>query len=51
MRRLIVFNQVSIDGYFVDRNGDMSWAHNKIKDEEWSAFVNGNVLLCYKPVV
>jgi dihydrofolate reductase len=42
MRRLIVFNQVSLDGYFVDMNGDMSWAHNPNTDEEWDAFVEGN---------
>jgi len=42
MRRLIVFNQVSLDGYFVDMNGDMSWAHNLYKDAEWDAFVEGN---------
>jgi len=38
--KLIVFNQVSLDGYFVDRHGDMSWAHRQ--DEEWNAFVAGN---------
>jgi dihydrofolate reductase len=42
MRKLIVFNNVSLDGYFVDGNGDMSWAHNATKDEEWDAFVAGN---------
>jgi len=41
-RRLIVFNQVSLDGYFVDRNGDMSWAHKPAGDAEWDAFVAGN---------
>ncbi len=25
MRKLVVFNHVSLDGYFVDVNGDMSW--------------------------
>lgn len=40
MRKLIVFNMVSLDGYFVDANGDMSWAHKN--DEEWNAFVAGN---------
>ncbi len=40
MRRLLVFNQVSLDGYFVDGNGDMSWAHKQ--DPEWLAFVNEN---------
>jgi dihydrofolate reductase len=36
MRKLIVFNQVSLDGYFVDASGDMSWAHKD--DPEWNAF-------------
>ena len=40
MRRLIVFNHVSLDGYFVDRDGDMSWAHKQ--DAEWNAFAAGN---------
>lgn len=42
MRRLVVFNQVSIDGYFVDLKGDMSWAHRETRDEEWDSFVEGN---------
>ncbi len=42
MRRLTVFNQVSLDGYFVDAHGDMSWAHNTAPDAEWQAFVEGN---------
>jgi len=36
----MVFNQVSVDGYFVDAKGDMSWAHKH--DPEWLAFVEGN---------
>jgi len=40
MRRLAVFNSVSLDGYFVDQNGDMSWAHKN--DAEWNSFVAGN---------
>jgi dihydrofolate reductase len=40
MRRIFVFNMVSLDGYFVDGKGDMSWAHKN--DEEWNAFVSGN---------
>src|SRR5260370_41696645 len=40
MRKLIVFNHVTIDGYFVDRNGDMRWAHNQ--DAEWNAFAAEN---------
>jgi len=38
MRRLVVFNNVSLDGYFVDGSGDMSWAHNTNPDAEWDAF-------------
>jgi dihydrofolate reductase len=41
MRRLVVYNQLSLDGYFVDANGDMSWAHKD--DPEWNAFVSENV--------
>jgi len=40
MPRLVVFNQVSLDGYFTDRNGDMSWAHKD--DAEWNAFAADN---------
>jgi dihydrofolate reductase len=40
MRRLVVFNNLSLDGYFVDANGDMSWAHKQ--DPEWSSFVSEN---------
>jgi dihydrofolate reductase len=40
MRKLIVFNNVSLDGYFVDAKGDMSWAHKQ--DAEWNAFVQDN---------
>jgi dihydrofolate reductase len=40
MRKLLVFNMVSLDGFFVDRKGDMSWAHKN--DAEWNAFVNEN---------
>jgi dihydrofolate reductase len=42
MRRLVVFNSVSVDGYFTDANGDMRFAHNTRPDEEWDAFVAGN---------
>jgi dihydrofolate reductase len=42
MRKLMVFNSTSLDGYFVDTNGDMSFAHNVNRDMEWEAFVAGN---------
>lgn len=40
MRKLIVFNMVSVDGFFVDSKGDMRWAHKN--DAEWNAFTSGN---------
>jgi len=42
MRKLLVFNHVSLDGYFVDTNGDMSWAKADHQDAEWNAFVSEN---------
>lgn len=42
MRRLVVFNHVTLDGYFVDNKGDMSWAHRK-EDAEWDRYVAENV--------
>lgn len=40
MRRLIAFESVSLDGFFKDQAGDMSWAHKQ--DPEWNAFVASN---------
>jgi dihydrofolate reductase len=40
MRKLVVFNTVTLDGYFVDSKSDMSWAHKN--DDEWNAFVSEN---------
>lgn len=40
MRKLSAFDNVSLDGYFVDGRGDMSWAHKQ--DAEWSAFTSEN---------
>src|SRR5712691_1203447 len=40
MRRLIVFNHVTLDGYFTDRTGDMNKAHKQ--DAEWNAFAKEN---------
>lgn len=42
MPKLIVFNHMSLDGYFTDANGDMRFAQNPIPDAEWDAFVAGN---------
>jgi len=40
MPSLLVFNQVSLDGFIADAKGDMSWAHKQ--DAEWNEFVAGN---------
>jgi dihydrofolate reductase len=40
MRKLSMFNNVSLDGYFVDSHGAMDWAHHD--DAEWRDFTAGN---------
>jgi dihydrofolate reductase len=40
MRKLLVFNHISLDGYFTDARGDMSWAHRS--DEETRSFAAEN---------
>ena len=41
-RQLTVFMQVSLDGYYCNLNGDMSFAHKPPEDSEWNEFVAGN---------
>jgi dihydrofolate reductase len=40
MRKLLVFNQTSLDSFIADDNSDMSWAHKQ--DPEWNDWVAGN---------
>lgn len=42
MRKLIAFNHVTLDGYFVDANGGFNWARHGNEDPEYSAFVAEN---------
>lgn len=42
MRKLIAFNHVTLDGYFVDANGSFNWARHGNEDPEYSAFVAEN---------
>jgi dihydrofolate reductase len=42
MRKLRVFESISIDGYFTDVNGDISWAHAGREDAEFADWVGGN---------
>jgi len=42
MRRLVVFNSTSLDGYFTDARGDMRFAYNVAADAEFDAFTAAN---------
>jgi dihydrofolate reductase len=42
MRRLGMFMHVTLDGYYADADGDMSWAHAGSDDPELQAFVAAN---------
>lgn len=42
MRKLRVFESISVDGYFTDANGAMSWAHATSQDAEFAEWVSGN---------
>jgi dihydrofolate reductase len=42
MSKLIVFNTVTVDGYFAGVDGHISWAHRNKDDAEWNGFVAGN---------
>jgi dihydrofolate reductase len=42
MQKLIVFNSISLDGYFTGANGDLSWAHGGNDDEDYNSFIAGN---------
>jgi dihydrofolate reductase len=42
MQKLLVFNGISVDGYFTGVGNDLNWAHNPAPDPEWDAFVANN---------
>ena len=42
MRNLVVFNHVSLDGYFVGDHGDSSFAHTGNEDPEYAAWQKNN---------
>jgi len=42
VRKLIVFNHVTLDGYFVSATGDFRWAGKGNDDPEYAAFVAEN---------
>lgn len=41
MRKLTVFNHVSLDGYFTDKDSSLNWVHME-NDPEFDQFVQGN---------
>jgi dihydrofolate reductase len=41
-RTVGAFMQISLDGYYCDSRGDMSFAHKSPEDTEWHEFVAGN---------
>ncbi|MDP9035679.1 MAG: dihydrofolate reductase family protein [Myxococcota bacterium] len=42
MRKLRVFESISVDGYFTDAKSDMSWAHAGRGDAEFADWVSAN---------
>ncbi len=42
MRKLKVFESISVDGYFTNAGGDMNWAHAGREDAEFTEWVSGN---------
>ncbi len=42
MQRLRVFESISVDGYFCDAHGDMSFAHAGADDPEFASWIGGN---------
>jgi dihydrofolate reductase len=42
MRKLRVFESISIDGYFTAADGDIGWAHAGREDAEFTAWVGSN---------
>lgn len=42
MRKLLVFESISVDGFFAGLDGDLSFAHAVPPDPEWDGFVANN---------
>jgi dihydrofolate reductase len=51
MRKLSVFNSVSLDGYFTGEGGDLDWAYRGSEDPEWAAFTTGNASGASGPII
>lgn len=42
MRKLNIFESVTVDGYFAGPDGDLSWAYDTSPDPEFQEFIKGN---------
>ncbi len=42
MRKVMVFNNISLDGFFTDAHNEMNFTQDPRPDPEWDAFVAGN---------
>src|ERR1700741_2840066 len=42
MRKISSFTNVTLDGFYADTHGDMSWAHQDPNDKEWNEFSASN---------
>lgn len=42
MRKLLVFESISVDGYFADAQGELGWAHAATHDPQLDAWVEAN---------
>lgn len=51
MRKLSVFNNVSLDGYFSGEGVDLSWAYQGAQDPDWVEFTTANMSAASGPII
>jgi len=42
MRKLVLFENITLDGFFTGKDGDFSWAHQDPPDPEFQSFLHDN---------
>jgi len=42
MRKVMLFENITLDGYFTGKDGDFSWAHRDPPDPEFQRFIHDN---------
>ena len=45
MPQLIVFDHITLDGYFAGPNGDINFLRQRFKDDEFHSFAVENIML------